>query len=138
MFTVDLLGANVEGWGRRLPSCRRYIERSASWRYATRPRCGDRPQSPRPLRRLSFWAWRRTRSRWSRVRLAMAARQRSACDATSSAVKVVSRGALTPSCLRSSGVRSLGLSGGTALARLLGADDGDVQPDLHLDGLAVK
>src|SRR5437660_12716077 len=68
-------------------------------------------QSPRTLRRLSFWACRRTRSRSARLKPAMAARQRRACAATSSAVKAVSRWSLTPSCLRSSGVSSLELIG---------------------------
>src|SRR5262245_32744987 len=49
----------------------------------------------------------------------MAARQRRACEATSSAVKALSRGTLTPSCLRSSGVSSLGLMGVAAIGQLL-------------------
>src|SRR5262245_3835045 len=53
----------------------------------------------------------------------MAARQRRACDATSSAVNAVSRGTLTPSCLRSSGVKSLGLIGGVAITPPPAADD---------------
>src|SRR5262249_30515970 len=73
-------------------------------------------QSPRTLRRLIFWAWRSTRSRSARLKPAMAARQRRACDATSSAEKTLSRGALKPSCLRNSGVRSLGLIGCAATA----------------------